>query len=223
MFISIHIPKTAGTTVAYILDYGTNRRIFYDYEEDYNEAPPTEYLQRHREFITDKFDVIHGHFLYKKYAETFPHEHYLATLRHPVSRVVSQYNHILDEPPGVGAWPNAEILSGNMDVVEFAGIYNIGNAQTVFLEGQNMADYAHFFLTERLEQSIALFQKKFMFARRDAYAGQGLPTINTRSTHQRYYKPSKTEEQEIFKLTSDDNELYAKAMQRHETEAKKYF
>jgi len=223
MFISIHIPKTAGTTVAYILDYGTNRRIFYDYEEDYDKPPPTEYLNRHREFINDKFDVIHGHFLYKKYASAFPDEKYIATLRHPVSRVISQYNHILDEPPGTGAWPTAEILSGDMDIVEFAGIYNIGNAQSVFLDGRRFEDYAHIFITERLEQSIALFQKKFLFARQDVYAGQGLPKINIRSTRQRYYKPSKAEEQEIFKRTRDDNELYAKAIERHKAEVKKYF
>ena len=32
MIISVHIPKTGGTTLGMYLDYGFQRRIFYDYE-----------------------------------------------------------------------------------------------------------------------------------------------------------------------------------------------
>ena len=108
MYISIHIPKTAGTTVGYILDYGLNRRIFYDYPRHgmgkrQGEVMNSDDVKRdirmineHRDFIKYKFDVIHGHFHYKKYKDVFPDEKYLVCLRDPLKRTISHYFHILE-------------------------------------------------------------------------------------------------------------------------------
>ena len=213
MFISIHIPKTAGTTIAYILDYGLNRRILYDYKEDYAADPPTEYLLRHKEFIEDHFDVIHGHFRYKKYAEAFPNAQFLTTIRHPVARVVSQYNHILNLSPEKAAWPAKEIILGKMDLVEFASIQSIGNAQSVFLEGRGIDDYSFIFVTERLERSLMLFQSMFGFERRDPGPPGGLPLINSGDLREKRVNPSRSELVKVYEQTGEDNELYRKAIE----------
>ena len=214
MYISIHIPKTAGTTIAYILDYGLKRRILYDYKEDYSAAPPTDYLLRHKQFIQDHFDVIHGHFKYTKYAAAFPDAKFLTTVRHPVSRVVSQYNHILNLNPDTAAWPANEVIRGKMDLVEFSEIRAIGNAQSVFLEGRDLDEYSFVFVTEQLERSLTLFQRVFGFTRNDPETGKGLPVINSDKIRQKGIHPTKGELLRVYKQTKEDNELYRRAVSR---------
>ena len=67
MYISIHIPKTAGTTLGYILDLGFRRKVFYDYTQldDKPELLQKDiaHLQANKDFIAERFKLIHGHFL----------------------------------------------------------------------------------------------------------------------------------------------------------------
>ncbi len=213
MFISIHIPKTAGTTVAYILDYGMKRRIMYDYREDYSAAPPTQYLLKHEEFIRDNFDIIHGHFHYRKYAEAFPDAVFLATVRHPVARVVSQYNHNLNLDPETSVWPARDIIDGKMDLVEFASIPEIGNAQSLFLSGRSIKDYGHIFITEHLLRSFEIFQRKFNFTRNDPFSAKGLPVMNSNELRPKKYAPPDELLVKVYKNTSKDNDLYRECVQ----------
>lgn len=220
MIISIHIPKTAGTTIAYILDYGYSRRIMYDYREDYNNKDSVKFLLKHKEFIEEYFEIIHGHFLYSKYAEVFPESKYIVTVRHPVERVISQYNHIINSSNGDHAWPSKEVISRKMDIVEFSSIDNIGNAQASFIKGREIDDYDHVFLSERLESSIRLFQKKFSFSRQDPFARKGVPVINDHGNRPQYYSPTKEERAAIFNRCKKDVDIYKRATKKHEDEMK---
>ena len=196
MFISIHIPKTAGTTVGYILDYGVNRRIFYDYprygmgEKQGEVMTPedkkldAEMIERHKEFLKYKFDVVHGHFHYKKYQEIFPEEKYIVCLRDPVKRTISHYFHILES----GSEKNhffKEISSGEMDIVDFASLPHIKRVQSLFIEGKDIMDFDHVFLTEKLAETIYQFQLNHNFTRSDPYMNlpgkKSLPNTNPRS------------------------------------------
>ena len=60
MFISLHIPKTAGTTLAYIFDYGSGRRIVYDYKADYSNAvmDDLDFWRLHKPFIERQFNFV---------------------------------------------------------------------------------------------------------------------------------------------------------------------
>src|SRR4051812_7991999 len=96
--VSIHIPKTAGTTLASVLDRCCNRRIFYDYDGyEHPQVASTE-VREHAGFIQSYFDVLHGHFFATKYVDVFLDAAFIATLRHPVARVISQFQHELNDP-----------------------------------------------------------------------------------------------------------------------------
>jgi hypothetical protein len=182
MFLSIHIPKTAGTTLAKIFDDTSLRRVMYDYgtERDLTAVRrcPDE-VREHRDFIQSYFQYLHGHFHYLKYADVFPQSPVIATIRHPVDRVISQYFHIIrDGDPNNKR--HKRIMNGEMNVVEFSKIDFIGNAQWYYLEGRPIKDYDFIFIQEQLAKSLELFCMTFNKPQISEYLSWfgGVPTIN---------------------------------------------
>ena len=163
MYISIHIPKTAGTALAKIFDDTTLHRVIYDYGTEFDlvgvRTCPAE-IREHRDFIQSYFQYLHGHFHYLKYADAFPDAPVITTVRNPVDRVVSQYLHILrGGNPDIKA--HRLIMDGEMSIVEFSKLKYIGNAQWYYLEGREIEDYDFIFVQEHLEYSLAQFCERF--------------------------------------------------------------
>lgn len=97
MFVSIHIPKTAGTALARIFEETSLHRVIYDYgtERDLSAVRHcTDIIRQNTVFIKDYFQYFHGHFHYLKYSDVFDDCPFIATVRNPVDRVKSQYRHI---------------------------------------------------------------------------------------------------------------------------------
>lgn len=213
MIVSIHIPKTAGTTVGYLLDYGSRRRILFDYQEDYltwREKLP--FLLEHAAFIEEYMDIVHGHFYFKKWQAVFPEARFITCVRHPVSRVISQYLHVLNS--GEGHF--GEAIQEGLSIVDYASVNNIGNAQSVFLDGRDLDDYDFVFLTEDLERSFALYEWQYGFRRLDPMSESGnFPTLNTKASRPKTMTFSDDVKQEIFRHTYLDNDLYRRAEERH--------
>jgi hypothetical protein len=160
--ISIHIPKTAGTNFTEVLktlhgeaihfDYGTERNL-----QDARSCSP-EILANTKAF-RDRTAAIHGHFHYLKYKDVFPDVPVIATLRHPVARVISQYRHIaLHGDPKVER--HRRIMEGEMTVVRFAKFPFIGNAQSAFLEGIKVEDLDHAIIQEHFGATVRSFCQK---------------------------------------------------------------
>lgn len=219
MFISIHIPKTAGTALAYIFDYGSGRRILYDYKDDYSNAKMDDlaWWTAHKPFIERQFDFIHGHFYYQKYAELFPDGNFLACLRHPVDRIISQFNHVyFDANPE--DWQYRAILEHNMDAVDFAAFDNVRDAQARHLEGRDIEDYDFVFISEWLSPTLHAFQARYQFGRRDPYmpgteANGKVPQINV---HTRTVNVTQAMREKIYAIASEDVDLYVRGCERAE-------
>ncbi|MEJ6502735.1 MAG: sulfotransferase family 2 domain-containing protein [Rhodobacterales bacterium] len=135
--LSIHIPKTAGTNFSEVLKTIFQDTIHYDYgtERDLVAARTinpiiTADVAKFRKDC----NVVHGHFHYLKYKETFGGVPVIATLRHPVDRVVSQYRHIAMHGER-SVERHRLIMDGKMGVVHFSKFPFIGNAQACYLEG----------------------------------------------------------------------------------------
>ena len=202
MFVSIHIPKTAGTALARIFDDSSLRRIMYDYGterelETVRTCLPE--IRENREFIKTYFRYLHGHFHYLKYADVFPDSPVITTVRHPVDRVVSQYLHIFrsGDPDN---WRHKMIMDGEMSIVQFSKFDFIGNAQWYYLEGREVEDYDFIFVQERLDNSLAKFCSKFDVPEVTEYLGwfDGVPKVNE--------KPVTTIRKEPPKITEDDKQ-----------------
>jgi len=169
MLLSIHIPKTAGTNFTHTLEYLFGDRIHMDYGTERNliaartcspeiKADPAGFAKR--------YDVIHGHYHFLKYSNVFPTAQTLATLRHPVSRVVSQYRHIaLHGDRSVER--HRLIMDGEMALTHFARFRFIGNAQSVCLEGLDIDDLDHAIIQEHFPATVARFCSAMDFDHKD--------------------------------------------------------
>lgn len=163
--ISIHVPKTAGTNFTETLRLIYGKRIHFDYgtERDLTTARTCapEILAKPDKF-RKKFDVIHGHFHYPKYAEVFSDVPVMATLRHPVARVVSQYRHVALNGDRANE-RHRKIMDGEMDVVEFSKIRFIGNAQSEFLKDLPVDQLFHAIIQEHFAETVQAFCAKVGF------------------------------------------------------------
>ncbi|BBK39791.1 hypothetical protein STAQ_48690 [Allostella sp. ATCC 35155] len=180
MFVSIHIPKTAGTMLGYVFDFGSGRRLFWDYDSEYaNARKPEQLILANLGFIECWFWGIHGHFFYEKYAEALPSARYIAAVRHPVDRAVSQYRHeVYDAVRGRKTWRSDAIRSGRMDLVDFVlSDENVRCAQAIHLAGREIDRYDFLFAQDLLAPGLTAFGAAFAFRRADPYVGR-LPDVN---------------------------------------------
>jgi len=181
MFISIHIPKTAGTALGYVFDHGSGRRVLWDYATDYSNAITLDPLfTENSEFIRKYFWGIHGHFYYRKYNDTFSDALYISCIRHPVDRLASHFLHELHESLlGAKTWRSEELRTGKMNFVDFVCSDETTRlSQLLHLEGREPRHYDFLFVDTLLEAGIEAFEKKFAFFRRDPYAFKGIPRMN---------------------------------------------
>ncbi len=84
--ISVHVPKTAGTTFKKVLQQiYTDQEIFFDY--------PHRGPLHNKMLAKDSANVrvIHGHFPANKYELKFPKARKIIWLRNPIIRLISHY------------------------------------------------------------------------------------------------------------------------------------
>lgn len=185
MFVSIHIPKTAGTVLGYLFDHGSGRKVLWDYSDDYSNASFINPLWiEHISFIKEYFWGIHGHFYFTKYQHLLADEKFITCIRHPVARLESQFRHELHEAiAGVNTWRSDDLRTGRMQFVDFVkSDENTRLAQVEHLKGRDITAYDFVFVDSMLESGLAAFARKFGFQRRDSDATTGIPVINDNKT-----------------------------------------
>ena len=151
MIISVHVPKTGGTTFKHVLQQHFGDKMLLDY----GDAPLkgrnlfTSYLNTVRRIpkaclLARRYECIHGHFLPVKYSFAGMHNKFTIWLRDPVEREFSRYyyrrrngvNHSWDEFCKIGIFHNyyAKWLWGfNLNRFDFIGIMeNYNNSMRVF-------------------------------------------------------------------------------------------
>lgn len=170
MIVSIHIPKTAGTSFGFRLAALFGPRLLKDYGDWVGyDTFGTVIRRRIREVLTrarrgyllHSYDVIHGHFVASKYENLFPNTKFVAFFRDPYQQAVSNYRFLLRHPeinhPGVRAFHRTKPT-----IQEF--IAAIPSAQAVYLGKLLVEDFAMVGLTEQYERSVALFEAVFRCA-----------------------------------------------------------
>ena len=226
MYISIHVPKTAGTTIGMILDYGTDRRVLWDYSADYSTADRMQpELVGQEAFISSWFKCIHGHFFYTKWAKVFPNAKFITCLRHPVDRIVSQFRHDLTEAlNGRKSWLHDPLREGRMNVVDYVRTAkSIANAHVVHLTGRAIKDYDFIFLQGAFDESINAFCRYFNFSRRDPFSG-ALPRVNAANSRafasgdlvakfNRLAAVTDSQKQAVFGAIPNEIELYQQGVE----------
>lgn len=229
VFVSVHIPKTAGTTLAHIFDHASDRRVMFDYASDYSnilfDDAGRERFTQALPFITSHFHFIHGHFYLDKYADLIPDARLITCFRKPVERVISQFRHVWYE--GNPNSPLVKRIEDGFDIVDFAsGDYNVANAHRKHLSDRDPRDLDFVFINERLSEGLDLFQRTFPGTIQNQWA-LNVPKINdgmTRETNSNRPKIEITQDQitALGPILSDENDYYELAISRYEENLSKF-
>jgi len=159
--ISVHIPKTAGTTFKSYLDLAyknnvvtiSSKPLFRRCEIDKKQNNNNLDISLYNEF------VIHGHFTFDDitYNENY---FYITWLRDPVERVISHY-YFWKNRPDIHMHPIEEMIKrGELSLVEFAQIPCIRNLGLYFLGKQEIEKINFIGITELFDESMQILEQK---------------------------------------------------------------
>jgi hypothetical protein len=162
MIVSIHIPKTAGSSFKELLvrHFGQRTCLCYEqtplrYRTEGHEIPPVEVGMR------GDCAVVHGHFVADRLIlppGTVPR--YAAWLRHPVERLISHYYFWIRQPY-MDQPLCRRLVEERMDIEAFAAEDAMRDLQTFFLGQMPASRYAFIGITERFTESVERFNAAF--------------------------------------------------------------
>jgi len=220
-FVSIHIPKTGGTTLGQVLNQAFNYRVLMDYApfDAYASCDPR--IRAGRDFISSFFRGIHGHCNVRRHLDLFPDAQYISCVRHPVDRIISQYLHELNENSSEALF-HKDIVEGRMSVVDFASITGVGGAMFRHLEGLEIEKYDLILITEALPVSLRLLQAKMRDLNLAKHFGSPirLPVTNSHKQRKKIIEFDEKTRSEIYLRAPLDVEVYRRSVELFKEQAR---
>jgi len=209
--VSLHIPKTAGTSFRKTLksNYGEEEVIRLDITLKHQKLRINQALFEELS-LPPGTSVVHGHFKPSDLVERFPETKnvpFITWLRDPVERVISNYYYLekrlkeeLDEEG-----KNLNILSKmQRSLLEYARDAINRNRQVKFLEGMPLEDFSFVGILEHYAEDLAELGQRMGWSNVEEI------TVNVTAKE----KPAISEEirTEIARLNADDVALYNQAL-----------
>jgi hypothetical protein len=217
LIVSVHIPKTGGTTFLDILKSMADEILYLDYGKG---IPPTNVFRK-GELSSEDFEsfpdlesypgrsVIHGHFRFGKYANQFPRAVYITWLRDPVERLASHYYYWQRTPFMEDELCN-QVISEKMTLEDFAQLDIARNVQHRFLSPGGVEAFDFIGITEEYERSLELFRR--LVAPNLTITAKAQ---NTNPDRQKgYYQLSPQVRQRILALNELDSSTYVDGLRR---------
>ena len=189
--ISIHVPKSGGTTFIGILQsiYGDKFRI------DRRDIPHMGGFRG--AYIKGEHDCIHGHFQKKKY-ESWNYD-FITWVRHPVERMISQYYKQRTQRAGRRDEHQVKLKTDKLSLIEFAELKQ--NEMTeVYFNNCKPSDFAFIGILEKFNSSLDRFEK---------YLGVKIKRdfeIKNQTKHKEVISPNK--KKQIEEIMSKDMKFY---------------
>lgn len=213
MLISIHIPKTAGTSFGRML-----RQKFRDaLLEDYADTPLSHAsLPRIGRALASmpaaaakarRFQAVHGHFLAIKYLPV--KGHVVTWLRHPAQRVVSRYEHYLRDVAEGRPLQNVSGLHPGLTLEEFSLIPRFRNTCAKYLWGYPRQRVDCYGLSENMASSLAHMQNKLGLALGPVQLTNANPDKQSSE-----YRLEPSQERALLALNAQDYRLWCWARER---------
>jgi hypothetical protein len=203
-FISLHVHKCGGTTLAWMLRDLYGEKFFWDKSEDsvFVHGKIINYNHSH----VAKADVIHGHIHADKYS--FLKRPYITWLRHPVARLESEYSIILQKRiTGRSSALHKKIQREKLSFIDY--VQEVPNVYSNYLGDLRVEDLAFVGITEHYEESLFVLSQVI---------DKELPPYfrrNTRIMKRQWFKAGTPEEKKFCKMHNEkDIEFYHKARVR---------
>jgi hypothetical protein len=214
LFISVHLPKTAGTSFVAALDTHFQTRLLKDYSDRPGNTPALERnraaLQaslRNADRVFANVDCIHGHFLPIKYLTlTYRREvKFITWMRNPVERLLSHFYHWKTYARKPGAL-RRRFVEEAWSIERFCLGSEVRNLYWQFFWGFPI-DYFDFIgITEFYEDDLAYFSQHYLGASLEA------KRLNVRNHGGYEIDPSFRSEIEAFH--DRDMQLYRAALEK---------
>jgi hypothetical protein len=209
--VSVHIPKTAGTSFRNILKsvYGDQRVIRLDIDLTYGKLKINEKLFNNKSF-NKKWQVIHGHFSPNTLNNSIlisPETPYITWLRDPVERVMSNYYYLekrLKEELNEEAKDLDILAKMQRTLIEYARAEKNRNRMSKFLDGKPLEDFLFVGLTEHFSEDLVDLSSLLGWA--------NFKEFKYNVTDKRVNNVSEDVKEEIKQLNIKDVELYQKAI-----------
>ena len=166
MIVSVHIPKTAGTSLGCGLRERFGDRLLDDYEDrPLSDSPEAEQHRRTSRAavrasgadLIARYDAVHGHFIADKYAALPGDPRFCVILRDPVARAASHYRQWTALPNPVNAM-SAKVIEEDLDLAAFTALPGQASIYSLFLGAVPLDRFAVVGLTEAYEQTLKLFE-----------------------------------------------------------------
>ncbi|EIJ41612.1 Sulfotransferase family [Beggiatoa alba B18LD] len=169
MLISVHIPKTAGTSLGNALTQTVGDKLLLDYaDKPLSDDWQHRYMRLRRRLqlrfqpqtVLNTYQAVHGHFIADKYAFLGETAQFCTFFREPIARLVSHYWHWQRHPDLQNSMCR-QLISQQLSITAFANLPKQRQFYALFC-GKIPLNQFHFVgLTEAYADSIALFNKLF--------------------------------------------------------------
>lgn len=220
MVISVHLPKTAGSTFRDTLALVYGDAMFYDYGDQFgfvDVRPPTPAMQairwrrrlRYRPYIKASDKCIHGHFLASKYLDKYPDAKLITWMRDPVERVVSHY-HYWKRKPDPAHSICRHLVDNKLSLLEFAQLAQMRNLQARYLDNVPLSRFSFVGLQAHFD---AMIETLWPLLGVPAVPVQTKNTNASKSVGANYELDASVRAQ-IAELNSADVALYSEAVER---------
>lgn len=205
--ISVHIPKTAGSSFRRFLEslYGPTLRCLYTEEETAPRHIP--HLQ-----VARKVRCLHGHFQATAFDEKYPRARKITWLRDPMERIVSSYYQYHRWPPEPDGSPFLKrLLQEGWSILDFARSDEMVQQVRWYLNGIPLEKFFFIGITEHYDASL-----KMLCHLLNVDQPENLKSTNInpeRGVASRYALPETTR-QELEALYAPEVKLYQLACDR---------
>jgi hypothetical protein len=166
VIISVHIPKTAGTSLGWGLRDRFGARLLEDYADRPLSDTPEDEQRRTvgREWVRDsgpelqsQYDAIHGHFIADKYAALPGVPLFCVVLRDPVERSASHHRQWTELPNPVNAM-SRKVAEEGLDLAAFTALPGQVGLYQLFLGAMSLECFSVVGLTEAYGETLQLFE-----------------------------------------------------------------
>jgi len=157
VLISVHIPKCAGTSFRTILRGIFGDKLWLNYGAAYRreEVRPG--------VVPPGTECIHGHFLADAFDVVFKNPRLVTWVRHPVERVVSNFQFFLRHPYN-GDYFSRELHSKKLSLRQFSDMEGMRNEAARHFAGKTVDDFSFVGIADRFAESMRHFGQTFGFA-----------------------------------------------------------
>ena len=169
MIVSVHIPKTGGTTLREGLKQKFGERLLRDYTDRPLSDSASDRVRRlrsrwavsrNREDLRRSYDAVHGHFIASKYSSLAQDAIFCTFVRDPVTRVRAQYKYWSSKPDPLNRMYRKFHAEG-LSLARFAALPRQRQLFALFTAGWPAERFAFIGVTEEYRLSLDLFAEIF--------------------------------------------------------------